>query len=185
MQDSAIVDLYWQRSEQAISETELKYGKYCHAIAYQICESEEDAEECVNDTWFRAWNSMPEKRPYILSTFLGYITRNIAIDKYKAKSARKRGGGELTLALDELSECISSAIDPEYSVEQKELESAVNGFVSKLPDTERRVFVARYWFLLPVTEISERMGFSRSKTKTILYRTRNQLRAYLQEEGLC
>ena len=185
MEDSAIVDLYWQRSEQAISETDHKYGRYCHTIAYNICADNEDAEECVNDTWFSAWNSMPDKRPSILSTFLGYITRNFAIDRFKLKNARKRGGGEMPLALDELEECISSPVDPAQEIEQKELESAVDAFVRGLPDTERRMFIARYWFLIPVAEISERMGCSQSKTKTTLYRTRNKLRTYLQGEGLC
>ena len=185
MEDSAIVDLYWQRSDQAISETDRKYGRYCHTIAYNICADNEDAEECVNDTWFSAWNSMPDKRPSVLSTFLGYITRNFAIDRFKARKARKRGGGEMPLALDELEECISSPVDPAQEIEQKELESAVDAFVSGLSDTERRMFIARYWFLIPVAEISERMGCSQSKTKTTLYRTRNKLRTYLQGEGLC
>ena len=185
MEDSAIVDLYWQRSEQAISETDRKYGRYCHTIAYNICADNEDAEECVNDTWFSAWNSMPDKRPSVLSTFLGYITRNFAIDRFKLNNARKRGGGEMPLALDELEECISSPVDPAQEIEQKELESAVDAFVSGLSDTERRMFIARYWFLIPVAEISERMGCSQSKTKTTLYRTRNKLRTYLQGEGLC
>jgi RNA polymerase sigma-70 factor (ECF subfamily) len=139
----------------------------------------------VNDTWFSAWNSMPDKRPSILSTFLGYITRNFAIDRFKLKNARKRGGGEMPLALDELEECISSPVDPAQEIEQKELESAVDAFVNGLPDTERIMFIARYWFLIPVAEISERMGCSQSKTKTTLYRTRNKLRTYLQGEGLC
>ena len=128
---------------------------------------------------------MPDKRPSILSTFLGYITRNFAIDRFKLKNARKRGGGEMPLALDELEECISSPVDPAQEIDQKDLESAVDAFVRGLSDTERRMFIARYWFLIPVAEISERMGCSQSKTKTTLYRTRNKLRTYLQGEGLC
>ena len=102
MQDEQIVELYWQRSDQAISETNQKYGRYCHAIAYNICGLTEDAEECVNDTWLRAWNLMPDQRPRLLSAFLGCITRNFAIDRVKAKNRIKRGGGEAALALDEL-----------------------------------------------------------------------------------
>ena len=185
MEDTEIVDLYWKRSDQAIFETDRKYGRYCHSIAYNICGNNEDAEECVNDTWFSAWNSMPEKRPSILSTFLGYITRNFAIDRFKAKNTRKHGRGEMTLALDEMKECIPSLADPAQEIERKELESAIDDFVSGLPDIERRIFIARYWFLLSVFEISERMDCSQSKVKTSLYRTRNKLRSYLQEEGLC
>ena len=113
MEDEQIVDLYWQRSDLAISETNQKYGRYCHRIAYNICGTDEDAEECVNDTWFRAWNLMPDQRPAVLSAFLGRITRNLAIDCIKAKNRLKRGGGEAALALDELEECISAGTDPE------------------------------------------------------------------------
>ena len=100
MEDTAIVDLYWQRSDRAISETDHKYGRYCHAIAYNFVKNKEDAEECVNDTWFRAWNSMPDKRPSVLSTFLGAITRHLAISVYRGKTSQKRGGGEMPLALE-------------------------------------------------------------------------------------
>lgn len=185
MKDSAIVDLYWQRSEQAISETDQKYGRYCHLIAYNICGNNEDAENCVNDTWLTAWNSMPDKRPGVLSTFLGYITRNHAIDCFKTMSAQKRGGGEMPLALDELAECIPAhSVDPYQEVEAKELAAAIRTFVGALPETERRIFIARYWFLLSVSDISERMDVSQSKTKTTLYRTRNKLYRYLQKEEL-
>jgi RNA polymerase sigma-70 factor (ECF subfamily) len=185
MEDAAIVDLYWQRSDQAISETDRKYGRYCHTIAYNICASNEDAEECVNDTWFSAWNLMPDKRPSILSTFLGYITRNFALNRLEARRSAKRGGGEAALALDELEDCIPADTNPERRLEQKELEAAVDAFVSGLPETERRIFIARYWFLVPVQEIAGRLGCTQSKVKTSLFRTRNKLRAYLQEEELC
>ena len=185
MEDAAIVDLYWQRSDQAISETDRKYGKYCHTIAYNICANNEDAEECVNDTWFSAWNMMPDKRPAILSTFLGYITRNFALDRFKAKNAQKRGGGETPLALEELENCIPALSNVEQRYEEKELEAAIDRFVSTLSQADRRVFIARYWFLAPISEISEKMGCSQSKTKMTLFRTRNKLRMYLEEEGLC
>jgi len=185
MKDSAIVDLYWQRSEQAISETDQKYGRYCHTIAYNICGNSEDAEDCVNDTWFTAWNSMPDKRPGVLSTFLGYITRNHAIDCFNAMRAQKRGGGEMPLALNELAECIPArSANPSQELEAKELAAAIRIFVGALPEKERRMFIARYWFLLSVSDISERMNVSQSKTKTTLYRTRNKLYRYLQKEEL-
>lgn len=185
MEDSAIVDLYWQRSDRAISETSRKYGRYCHTIAFNICANNEDAEECVNDTWFRAWNLMPDKRPSILSTFLGGITRNFALDLFKVKNRKKRGGGETFLALDELEDCIPADLDLERRYELREFEQAIGAFTSRLSETEKKIFVSRYWHLASVAEISKRLGYSQSKTKSILFRLRGKLRIYLQEEGLC
>ncbi len=185
MEDEQIVDLYWQRSDLAISETNQKYGRYCHTIAYNICGIDEDAEECVNDTWFRAWNLMPDQRPTILSAFLGRITRNFAINLIKTKNRIKRGGGEAILALDELEECVPGGADPEYALEEKELEKAIGRFVSELPRTEKMIFILRYWHVTPIDEIADKLQFSKGKIKSSLFRTRRKLRAYLQEEGLC
>lgn len=185
MEDSAIVDLYWQRSDLAISETDRKYGRYCRAIAYNICGTNEDAEECVNDTWFHAWNRMPSERPSVLSAFLGCITRNLAINTIKAKNRIKRGGGEAALALDELSECIPDGKSPELLIEEKELEEAIGRFTAGLPETERTVFVLRYWYLAPVAEIADKLQCSQGKIKSILFRTRKKLKTMLTEEGLC
>lgn len=185
MEDRAIVELYWQRSDRAIEESERKYGKYCHAIAFNLVGDHRDAEECVNDTWLRAWNLMPDKRPRLLSAFLGGISRNLAISLYRAKSAKKRGGGETALALEELIDCIPSGADPQREYEGREFSEAVGRFVSRLPDAERKVFVARYWYLASVEDISRRAGYSLSKTKSMLLRTRGRLREYLREEGLC
>lgn len=184
MEDAAIVDLYWQRSDQAISETDKKYGRYCHTIAYQICNDNEDAEECVNDTWLRAWNAMPTDRPSVLAGFLGRITRNLAISLCRSKSRVKRGGGELPLALEELNECIPSRLDVERSYEIREFQQAVGAFVAALPETDQKIFVARYWYMTPVKDIARRLSFTESKTKSILFRLRNQLRDRLKEEGL-
>ena len=185
MEDTEIVDLYWQRDHRAISETNSKYGRYCQSIAYRILSSREDAEECVSDTWFRAWNLMPDKRPGALGVFLGGITRQIALDRMKAKNRKKRGGGEAELALDELSEVIPDGTDLERSAEDRELEQAVGRFVAALPEAEKTVFILRYWHLIPIAEIAERLHFSQSKTKSMLFRTRNKLKNYLTEEGLC
>lgn len=185
MEDERIVELYWQRSDQAISETNQKYGRYCHTIAYNICGIDEDAEECVNDTWFRAWNLMPDQRPALLSAFLGRITRSLSIDRMRTKNRKKRGGGEAVLALDELEECVSGGVNPERALEEKELEEAIGRFVSALPEEQRMMFVLRYWYLAPVDEIAERLSVSRAKVKSSLFRSRGRLRAYLQEEGLC
>lgn len=185
MEDGQIVDLYWQRSDRAIAETNQKYGRYCRTIARHICGTDEDAEECVNDTWFRAWNSMPDQRPTVLSAFLGRITRSISIDRIKARNTLKRGGGEAALALDELAECIPGGSDPERALEEKELEAAIGTFVSRLPAGEKKIFILRYWHLAPIPEIAEKLGFSQGKIKSSLFRTRRKLRTYLQEEGLC
>lgn len=184
MEDSMIVDLYWARSEKAITETSSKYGKYCYAIAYNILKNAQDADESVNDTYMGAWNSMPPHRPSILSTFLGKITRRISINHWKTQSREKRGGGEMTLALDELAECVPSSNDTEQTIEIKELTSAINSFLSTLADTERDVFVCRYWLLASIEEISEKFQFSQSKTKSMLLRTRKKLSSYLHEEEL-
>ena len=185
MEDKLIVDLYWQRSDLAISETDQKYGRYCHTIAYNICGTDEDAEECVNDTWFRAWNLMPDQRPTVLSAFLGRITRNFAINLIKAKNRIKRGGGEAVYTLDELEECIPGDSSPEQVLEEKELETAIRIFVSKLPQTEKMVFILRYWYVVPIDDIAAKLQFSAGKVKSILFRTRKKLQFYLQEEGLC
>lgn len=184
MNDKDIVELYWMRSERAISETSSKYGNYCYTIAYRILTNAEDAGECVNDTYLGAWNCMPPHRPSILSTFLGKITRRISINRWKHNNRDKRGAGEISLALEELSDCIPSSMDTEFIIESKELAKAINTFLSALPDTERDVFLCRYWFLASVSEISQKFDFSQSKTKSMLMRTRGKLYQFLQKEGL-
>ena len=185
MDDVHIVELYWQRSDLAISETSRKYGGYCHSIAYNICGRQQDSEECVNDTWFHAWNLIPPERPDVLSVFLGRITRNIAINCIKSKNRKKRGSGEALLVLDELQECVPGGTEPESAFEEKELAKAIGRFTAMLPETERKVFVLRYWHLATVAEIAERLDFSQSKVKSMLFRTRKKLSSFLKEEGLC
>lgn len=184
MEDAHIVDLYWARSETAIDATSEKYGKYCYAIAHNILTSAEDADESVNDTYLAAWNSMPPQRPSVLSSFLGKITRRISIDKWRARNAEKRGGGEIILALDELSDCVPFGTNVEQVIEAAELGKAIDRFVMALPLMERRVFICRYWYLDPIASICQRFGFSQSKVKVMLHRTRNSLRNYLEKEGL-
>lgn len=184
MEDDRIVELYWSRSENAIAETSKKYGKYCYAIAYNILANAEDADEIVNDTYLGAWNSIPPHRPSVLSSFLGKITRRVSFDKWKMKKAEKRGKGEIPLALDELSEIIISPDTPEEIIVVQELTKAINRFLSSLSELERNMFVCRYWFLAPITEISTKFGFSLSKTKSMLFRTRQKLKAHLEKEGL-
>lgn len=184
MNDAKIVELYWQRSGDAIPETDRKYGAYCHTVAMNILNDRQDAEECVNDTYMGAWNSMPDKRPERLAPFLGRITRNFAISKLRGKTRVKRGGGELELAMEELGE-LTAENDVERQFELNELSEALNDFLSGLSETERRVFLARYWYMAPEKEIAEKFSFSRSKVSSMNRRTRLKLCAYLKEAGLC
>jgi RNA polymerase sigma-70 factor (ECF subfamily) len=183
MDDPAIVELYWQRSDRAIPETAAKYGAYCRSIACNILQNPEDAEECLNDTWLRAWNAMPTERPRILSAFLGCLTRNAAIGRYREKHRRKRGGGETALALDELSECLSDGTDLEDEIQKKELARLIGTFAAELKETERLVFTARYYYLTPVKQIAACLGLSESKVKSMLFRLRGRLRGQLEKEG--
>lgn len=183
MEDAGIVRLYWERSERALAETAAKYGNYCYSIAYHILDSKEDAEESVNDTYHDAWNSIPPHRPSILSTFLGKITRRISIDKWRNRNAKKRGGGEMPLVLDELQECITDDKSVEKAYERQHLSEVINRFVKSLPETEQKVFLCRYWYMDPVAEIGRQFGFSESKVKSMLHRTREKLRLVLSKEG--
>lgn len=184
MDDKAIVNLYWERKPDAISETQKKYGRYCNTIAYNILNSREDAEECVNDTYIRTWNAIPPHKPDRLSTFLGKITRNLALDRYDYANAQKRGG-TIPLALEELGECVSDpATGNDAIFDELALKTALNGFLATLPPQTRNLFVRRYWYLSSIKEIAKDFGFSQSKVKVTLLRTRNSLKAYLEKEGI-
>ena len=183
MDDRKIVGLYLKRDEKAISETSSKYGKYLYCISFRIVSDEQDAEECVNDTYISIWNSIPPHRPANLSTFSGKIVRRISIDLIRKKNAQKRGGNEIFLALDELDECVSGSEDVPSEAEKHELKKLIDKFLSALSSDERQVFMLRYWYLSPVSEISEKTGFSESKIKSMLNRTRNKLRTLLEKEG--
>ena len=184
MEDMQIVDLYFARSEQAIAETAHKYGSYLFSIAQNILFNRGDAEETVNDTYLGAWRSIPPHRPNRLSTYLGKITRRCALEKWKSAHAQKRGGGEVPLALEELSECIPGNDTPQTQMEMKELTQTINVFLKTLPETEQRIFICRYWYLHPVKTIAREFGFTESKVKSMLSRTRSKLRTSLQKEGI-
>lgn len=184
MDDRQIITLYQQRSEDAISATEKKYGAYCLSIARRILTDPEDAREAVNDTWLGAWNAIPPHVPSSLAAFLGKITRRISINRYQSDRAAKRGGGEITLALEELSDCVSAPGGVEDALAEKELTRLLNSFIRSLPQTERKIFLCRYWYLESVKEIGKRFGFSESKVKSMLFRTRKKLRAALEKEGI-
>lgn len=183
MEDTEIIHLYFSRSEEAITRTEEKYGSYCGRIAGNILRSPEDTQETLSDTWLAAWNAIPPQVPQSLAAFLGKITRRIAIKRLDARNAAKRGGGELPLTLDELSECIPSGLSPERELEAKELSAFLQDFVRKLPQKERRVFLLRYWYMEPLQSIAVRTGYSESKIKSMLFRTRKALKTELEKEG--
>ncbi len=183
MDDNKIIELYFQRAENAIEETDKKYGKYCYTIADNILNDRYDAEESVNDTYLSAWNSIPPHKPSILATFLGKITRRISIDKWRRRNAEKRGFGETPLVLDELQECVADTKNVESEMDRKLLEEVINSFVASLSPTEKKVFLCRYWYLDSISSISKQFGFSESKVKSMLMRTREKLRKILIKEG--
>ena len=183
MDDKQILDLYWERSEAAISETSKKYGKYCRYIASNILHNDEDSEECVNDTYLRAWNSIPPNRPSVLKTFLGKITRNLSLDRYELLNAKKRNGGQMSLIFDEIQECIPSLDSTENIVEEIALTDILNRFLSSLSLEQRKIFMRRYWYLSPIKEIATEYGMSESKIKMSLFRSRNELKKLLEALG--
>lgn len=184
MDDNQIVDLYWKRQGTAISETKKKYGRYLFSIANHILAQYEDSEECVNDTYLGAWNSIPPHKPTVLSTYLGKITRRLALKRYRMNTAEKRGGTETDLSLDELEDCVSGGHVPDEQVNYRMLVSALNDFLADLPETQRRIFVCRYWYCDSIAEIAHRFSRSESNVKTILLRIRKKLKYRLKKEEI-
>ena len=183
MDDTKIVQLYWDRDEQAIPVTADKYGNYCTSIAINILGNREDAEECVNDTYMNAWNSMPLHRPNILSTFLGKIVRNLSIKRYKHNTADKRGGGQATVVLDEIAEFVSDTDSVEKEIDHRELVKAIDSFLDRLPTDKRSIFVCRYWYFDSVSDIANRFGMTENNVSVTLNRLRLKLHNYLLERG--
>lgn len=184
MEDAEILALYENRSEEAIRETEKKYGAYCFSVAMNVLEDRQDAQEVISDTWLSAWNSIPPQKPRILSSYLARITRNLAIDRWRGSRASKRGGGQMALALEELSGCIPGGESPETGVLRQELLEGVVRFLAALPPVERNVFLCRYWYFDSAQDIGARLGLSGGKVRSMLYKTRKKLRAFLEEEKL-
>ncbi len=183
MDDAKIVQLYWDRDERAISATSDKYGTYCASIAKNILGNKEDTEECVNDTYLNAWNSMPPHRPSILSVFLGKIVRNLSFNRYKYNTADKRGGGELNVVLEELSDLVSGKDDVEQEVDCKALVKAIDDFLETLTAKKRSIFISRYWYADSISEISARHGMKAGAVSMTLNRLRLKLHNYLLERG--
>lgn len=183
MEDKQIIELFCNRSEHAIEKTEEKYGKFCFAIANNILHNREDAEECVNDTWMKAWQSIPPIIPDCLRVFLGKITRNLSFDIYRAGHSAKRGGGEMNLVLEELEEVIGNS-SVEARMEGKVLIETINTYLHKLPERDCNVFVRRYFFAETTAQIAKRYDIKESNVLMILSRTRKKLQAYLIQEEL-
>ena len=164
MDDRRIVELFLERSEEAILETDIKYGRYCHKIAFNVLGNDEDSEECVNDAYMRAWGSIPPNEPDSMASYIGRITRNLALDKLRQKQSDKRGNGEVPVVLDELAECVSGH--------------------DELNSVERGVFMRRYWMMEPIADVANRYDISVSKTTTMLFRLRNRLKKHFMKEGI-
>lgn len=187
MEDSQIVALYWDRNERAIAESEIKYGAYCLHISMNIVENRQDAEECVNDTYLRAWGAIPPERPTRLGAYLGKITRNLSLDRYKASHAAKREASLFIVSLDELGECVPAPAEHNETdglLEAERVGRCINQFLKKQRAEVRDVFICRYFYSDSLSEIARRFGMTESRVKSMLHRTREKLRKYLTEEGV-
>lgn len=184
MEDSAIVALYWARDEQALQATTEKFGAYCRKIAANILGNARDAEECENDTLLAAWNSMPQNRPARLAPYLGRITRNLALDRYEAATAQKRGGGQAHLVLDELAECLAAPGSVEDSFDAGQTAALITEFLRTQPELTRNIFLRRYWYCDSAAAIAARYHLGESRVRVTLHRTRGKLAAYLRERGV-
>ena len=183
MEDKQIIELYFQRNDRAITETDAKYGSYCYMVANNVLDDARDSEECVNDTWLKAWNSMPPQKPNYLRMFLAKITRNLAIDIFRGKHRQKRGGGEYDLVLEELGDVIQSPESVEEQVEARELEQTIRSFVEGLSERDCNIFLRRYFYFETTADIAKKYQMRESNVLGILSRTRHKLREYLLQEG--
>ena len=183
MTDEKIVQLYWDRAESAVAETQTKYDRYLTKIAYNVLGNMEDSLESVNDTYMHAWKSMPPHRPSVLSTFLAKITRRVAIDILRRKSREKRVPSEYTCSLSELEECLPDQKQVEQQIEAEELGKAINAYLKTISSDARRLFIGRYFYLDSLKDVANYCGMSEAKAKSMLYRTRCGLKAYLEQEG--
>lgn len=183
MEDNRIIELFLQRNEAAIAETERKYTSYCRSVAARILQSSEDSEEALSDTWFAAWNSIPPHIPENLKTFLGRLTRNISLKIIRRSTAKKRGSETVRVIFDEVEEWLCSEDNVEQEVSERALADTISNFLESIPDAERNVFVRRYWYMQSVSEIAEYHGFSESKVKSMLFRSRKKLYSRLKKEN--
>lgn len=184
MDDQNIIELFFQRSENAITETAKKYDKYCRKIAYNILQNKRDTEECLNDTYLKTWNAIPPQKPLNLRVFLGKITRNLALDKYKNTNRLKRGNGQVNQVLDEITEILPSEIRTEKVIDDIVITETINRFLASISLENRTIFMRRYWYMDTIQEIANEYGYSISKVKMSLMRSRNELKLLLEKEGI-
>ncbi len=183
MDDNEIIELFFARDEGAIEAAGREYGAYCASIARNILGDQGAAEECVNDTWLKCWQSIPPQRPRSLKGYAGRIVRNLALSARRSENAQKRGGGQVQLALDELSEVVSGGETPEGALDRETFRGALDGFLAGLADRDRNLFLRRYWYLDSVEQLAKRFRMSRTHVTTTLHRLRQKLRVHLQQEG--
>lgn len=183
MEDRQIIQLYWDRAEEAIQETSAKYGRLCQYIAQNILCSPEDSEECVNDTWLGLWNAIPPQRPSRFSAFVGRIARNLALKRFDYLTAAKRNA-ETICSLEELGDCVSGRDSVEDELENQRIEETIDMFLWSLEEEKRNIFIRRYWYFDSIDNICRRTGYSQSKVKSMLYQTRRKLRNYLESEEI-
>ena len=183
MDDQAIIDLYWARAEQAVAETEKKYGTYCRTIAWNILRNRQDSEECVNDTWMRTWNSLPPHRPSVFSAYLGTITRNLSLTLLRSSLTKKRSPRGLELSYEELEEGVPDGCSVETQVDARELGRSIDRFLRSIPEKDRCMFLRRYWYMDTHREIAHRYHMTEGSVKAKLHKIRKLLKVYLEQEG--
>lgn len=183
MEDFQIIELYWNRSQNAITETDRKYGPFCHKIAMNILTNPYDSEECVNDTYYRAWDTMPPKRPDSLSSYLGRIVRNLSISRFRANRAQKRYTGMEQL-LSELDDCIPSSDSVEQAIEDEQLSEIISSWLYTLESDDRILFVRRYWNGDAVNELAKECGITPNKMAQRMLRLRKKLKTHLEKKGV-
>ncbi len=184
MTDAELIALFWERSESALSETQRKYGGYCRRVAENVLGSREDAEECLNDALYAAWNAIPPERPDSLSAFLAKITRNHALTRLRSRRRQKRGGGETEILLSELSDCVPTGDFADKLIDGRFLGEVISGFLKSQSEVNAAVFTERYFYCKTIAEISRESGFSKSKITAILFRMREKLKLALSENGV-
>lgn len=183
MNDQRIVELYWQRDQSAVRETQLSYGAMLLGIARRILEDVGESEETVNDTYLRAWDTIPPNRPFRLGAYLSKITRELAIDRYRRRQAKRRPSTQYGLSLEELSECIPGGEKPDERLDADQLAGAIGAYLRTVSAAAREAFILRYFYAMPLQDIARRQGSTLAQVKTILHRTRGGLRDYLEKEG--
>lgn len=184
MEDEKIIELFFRRSEEAVGQLDMKYGRRCRAVAYNILSSREDSEECVNDGYYAAWNSIPPTQPANLGAYIVGIVRKLSLSALRYRCADRRGGGEYALCFDELENALVCGSSPETELELKELAEELEIFLASLSIDDRRIFMCRYWLMAPLSQIARSSGYSESKIKSSLHRSRRKLKTHLIKEGL-